>query len=148
MKERARKLFEEYAAAHATAGNQRFHAIGIPLIVFAIVAALTLAPLAGPWTLAEAVIAAVAIGQLALDPPGACLVLSFEIASDAAARLIASAGGRAAIASVAAAAFVAGWIFQLLGHAVHEKNRPAFTRNLVHLLVGPLWIARKLGRAS
>ncbi len=37
-----------------------------------------------------------------------------------------------------AALFVLGWIFQFVGHAVYEKKQPAFTRNLVHLLVGPL----------
>ena len=36
--------------------------------------------------------------------------------------------------------FVAGWIFQFIGHGVYEKRQPAFFRNLVHLLIGPLWI--------
>jgi uncharacterized membrane protein YGL010W len=29
-------------------------------------------------------------------------------------------------------------IFRAIGHAVYEKNRPAFFKNLLHLLVGPL----------
>ncbi|HUF17255.1 MAG TPA: Mpo1-like protein, partial [Thermoanaerobaculia bacterium] len=36
--------------------------------------------------------------------------------------------------------FVAGWIFQGIGHAVYEKRQPAFAQNLVHLLICPLWI--------
>jgi uncharacterized membrane protein YGL010W len=44
--------------------------------------------------------------------------------------------------------FVLGWVFQFVGHYVYEKKSPAFARNLVHLLVGPLWIAaRAVGRA-
>jgi uncharacterized membrane protein YGL010W len=42
------------------------------------------------------------------------------------------------------ALFVIGWIFQFYGHAHYEKNRPAFAQNVVHLLVGPLWIVEGL----
>lgn len=38
--------------------------------------------------------------------------------------------------------FIVGWIFQLAGHAI-EGNQPAFFRNPVYLLVGPLWLARR-----
>ena len=39
-----------------------------------------------------------------------------------------------------AALFVLGWIFQFIGHKVYEHKNPAFVRNFVHLLIGPLWI--------
>lgn len=35
--------------------------------------------------------------------------------------------------------FVIGWVLQFVGH-IYEGKRPAFTTNLVHLLIGPLWI--------
>jgi uncharacterized membrane protein YGL010W len=38
--------------------------------------------------------------------------------------------------------FVAGWLFQFAGHAI-EGNQPAFFRNPIYLLVGPLWLARR-----
>ncbi len=42
--------------------------------------------------------------------------------------------------------FAAGWALQFLGHAI-EGNSPAFFRNPVYLVVGPLWLARRaLGR--
>ena len=53
----------------------------------------------------------------------------------------------------ALALFVLGWAFQFLGHAI-EGNQPAFFRNPVYLVVGPLWLARRalgavgIGRAS
>jgi uncharacterized membrane protein YGL010W len=40
--------------------------------------------------------------------------------------------------------FVVGWILQFVGHAI-EGNQPAFFRNPVYLLVGPLWLARQVG---
>ena len=44
--------------------------------------------------------------------------------------------------------FVFGWILQGVGHAVYEKNSPAFFRNFVHLAIGQLWIlAKAVGRS-
>ncbi len=42
--------------------------------------------------------------------------------------------------------FVAGWLFQFLGHAI-EGNQPAFLKNPVYLLVGPLWLVRRVASA-
>lgn len=42
----------------------------------------------------------------------------------------------------AAALFVAGWVLQFVGHAI-EGNQPAFFRNPVYLLIGPVWLARR-----
>ncbi len=36
--------------------------------------------------------------------------------------------------------FVLGWVFQLVGHAVFEKKSPAFTKNLLHILIGPVFV--------
>jgi len=44
------------------------------------------------------------------------------------------------------AAFVLGWVFQGIGHARYEKNRPAFLKNLAHLMVGPLFLVNELLR--
>ena len=38
--------------------------------------------------------------------------------------------------------FVLGWVFQFIGHAI-EGNQPAFFKNPVYLLVGPLWLLRR-----
>ena len=35
--------------------------------------------------------------------------------------------------------FIVGWILQFVGHAI-EGNQPAFFRNPIYLLVGPLWL--------
>ena len=42
--------------------------------------------------------------------------------------------------------FVLGWIFQFVGHGVYEKRSPAFFKNLIHLVVGPLWVTNHLIR--
>jgi uncharacterized membrane protein YGL010W len=45
---------------------------------------------------------------------------------------------------LALALFIAGWILQFVGHAI-EGNQPAFFKNPVYLLVGPLWLLRRAG---
>jgi uncharacterized membrane protein YGL010W len=42
--------------------------------------------------------------------------------------------------------FLVGWVLQLAGHAI-EGNQPAFFRNPVYLLVGPLWLVRRMAAA-
>jgi len=42
--------------------------------------------------------------------------------------------------------FVVGWILQFAGHAI-EGNQPAFFRNPLYLLVGPLWLVRRAASA-
>jgi uncharacterized membrane protein YGL010W len=46
----------------------------------------------------------------------------------------------------AASLFVVGWILQFLGHMI-EGNQPAFFKNPVYLLVGPLWLLRRAALA-
>lgn len=38
--------------------------------------------------------------------------------------------------------FVVGWILQFVGHFI-EGNQPAFFRNPVYLLIGPLWLIKR-----
>lgn len=122
-------LSADYASYHRTEGNRRSHMIGIPLIVFAIVR----------WT------------QVGSFFPLAALVLPIYFIWNrrvgwimtAFIALCAAVGAFTPIrASIAA--FVAGWLFQIYGHSVHEKNRPALLDNLSHALVGPAFIAEKL----
>ncbi|HSE31216.1 MAG TPA: DUF962 domain-containing protein [Pyrinomonadaceae bacterium] len=42
--------------------------------------------------------------------------------------------------------FIVGWILQFVGHAI-EGNQPAFFRNPIYLLVGPLWLVRHAAAA-
>ena len=46
----------------------------------------------------------------------------------------------------ALAMFVVGWILQFVGHAI-EGNQPAFFRNPIYLLVGPLWLIKRAATA-
>ena len=132
-------LLADYASYHRTRGNLVCHAFGITLIVFGIVAMLLPLRLRGvaPWTAAEILIAATFLFYLTLDVPLALGMLAETALLDLVARAVAD--WRAGLA-----AFLLGWIFQGIGHARFEKNRPAFFKNVAHLLVGPLFLVNEL----
>ena len=134
-------LLADYASHHRSRGNLVCHAFGITLIVFGIVAMLLTArlPSAAPWTAAEILIAATFLFYLTLDAALALAMLAELVLLDLAARAMADW-------RLGLAAFAVGWIFQGVGHARFEKNRPAFFKNLAHLLVGPLFLLNELLR--
>ena len=144
MSGRSEKLFVDYAAAHATRGNRLCHLVGIPLILFSAVLALSGVPVFGFWRASEPAAAAFAVVAVAIDPRPGLAVAAFLAVSDLLARRLIAGTGAPWGFLAAAFLFTLGWIFQLVGHSVFEKNRPAFLRNLRHLLVGPLWIAREI----
>jgi uncharacterized membrane protein YGL010W len=136
--------FADYAAFHRTPGNKACHYVGIPLIVFSLLSLLSALPVArwGGYTLtaAEVVVAGATLYYATLD-----LALAFVML---AATLFLDWMGRFVPVSLAFALFALGWILQYVGHYRYEKQSPAFYRNLVHLLVGPLWILARATRRA
>ncbi len=132
-------LLADYAASHRTRGNFACHAAGITLILFGIFSVLGTVPLFGPWTASEALVGLAVLVYASLDLALAAGVLAYAAVLDVAARAVGDW-------RIGVAAFLVGWIFQAIGHAVFEKNKPAFFRNLVHLLIGPAYlVAETLG---
>lgn len=121
-------LSADYARYHSDPRNRLCHMGGIPLIVFCVVR----------WSL---------LGESAV--PAAALVLPvylwWDVALGAAMAVVLAAmafAARPLPAALFPALFVVGWYLQFLGHK-YEGKSPAFLKNLVHLLVGPLWILRE-----
>ena len=138
----ASRLFAEYGAYHRDRRNLICHEIGIPLIVLGIVALLRLVPIWISWlgtNFAGAMLLALIFYYIA------AFIRPYRWA------VIIATAGLLAIYYVSAfvtwpfaiGAFVVGWIFQFVGHA-YEGKSPAFLTNLLHLLVGPLWVASHL----
>ena len=96
----------------------------------------------------------VRIGPVDLGIIVGALVLVYYFSLDARAAFIALAAfvvlyflGRFLPWPFAIGAFVLGWIFQFVGHG-YEGRKPAFLTNVIHLLIGPLWICSLLHRAA
>ena len=129
-------MFEDYASYHRTLGNKWCHRIGIPLIMFSLFGMLERVTLFATegfrLDAALALIAVVTVYYFGLDLRFGALMLGISLAMWAIARSVPM--------TAHVALFLAGWVLQFLGHGVWEKRQPAFLRNGVHLLVGPLWI--------
>lgn len=129
-------LFADYAAYHQTAGNKFFHRLGIPMIMLSLIGMLTTVPLVDVATvkldLAMILIAAAIAYYFVIEWRLAIAMIAISVAF----YFI----GAALPLWINATLFVLGWIFQFIGHKVYEHKNPAFFRNFVHLLIGPLWI--------
>jgi uncharacterized membrane protein YGL010W len=131
-----------YGAYHRDPRNKLTHFFGVPLVTFSLFLALgwfrfVHAPDL-PITVATIFYVVVLIYYLRLDYGVALLQLPFTLAllwlADWAARLPFVASG-----SVFLAAFVLGWIIQLVGHAI-EGRRPALADNLLQVFNAPLFL--------
>ncbi len=133
------RLFEEYGAYHRDRRNLICHEIGIPLIVLGVVAMLRHVALSGTsFNLALLAVIVTSVSYLSLGR-GVRTAAAVAIAGMIALYVLAAY----VTLPFAIGAFVAGWIVQFIGHA-YEGKSPAFLTNLLHLLVGPLWVASHL----
>jgi len=141
------KYFKDYATHHRTSGNQITHYFGIPFIVISLLGLLS------HWVIEPAILPAFSFFQI----DGGTLVivlgmlwylyLDWKIAIPFG---FVISGlyflGRALPVPVNWALFIGGWILQGVGHAVYEKKSPAFVTNIMHGLVGPIWVFAKMIR--
>lgn len=125
-------LRDDYAAYHTAPGNRACHVVGIPLLMLAIIR----------WTMVGPIpLTAVFIPLFVLWHPGLGLAMGAVIAG------MAWAGLSLPLWAVWAA-FLLGTVLQAVGHAVYEKRSPAFADNLIHVLVGPMWVLKEVLRCK
>ncbi|MCC8402997.1 DUF962 domain-containing protein [Paraburkholderia sp. MMS20-SJTN17] len=134
----------QYAAYHRDRRNIATHFVGIPMIVLALAVLLSrLSFGAGmfPVTLSPAwlLFVAATVYYLALDVPlgvamacvsALCLTFGEWIAARTTLVWLATGIGL----------FVAGWVFQFVGHVAYEHRKPAFVDDVIGLLIGPLFV--------
>ncbi len=127
-------VFSEYGSYHADPRNRLCHFVGIPLIVLGLLGLFALVRL-GPLNLAIDFAIATLIFYASFDLLGAAISTAvFALLYAAAIHLPWSAN---------VAAFIVGWVFQLIGHKF-EGNKPKFLENLTYLLIGPLYMFEEL----
>ena len=135
-----------YGAYHKDPRNKLTHFIGVPLVTFSLFLVLSwfrFAP-APDWPLTGATIffIVVCLYYLRLDWSVALLQAPVNL-------LLLWLADRAALLpfgqslTVFAAAFILGWIFQLVGHAI-EGKRPALADNLLQIFNAPLFLVAEV----
>lgn len=121
----------EYRKEHQTLGNEICHFFGISLIVFSLFILnmllipfpyfdLVMSLIFGIWLFFggwRGLVAIVFFGALFIV--GVKYVYAWEMAI---------------------AIFILGWIFQFVGHFIFEKNKPAFLKAPISLLIAIFWL--------
>jgi uncharacterized membrane protein YGL010W len=141
-----KQQLESYGAYHTDPRNKLTHFVGVPLVTFSLFLFLgwfrfVHAP-GWPITGATLFFLVVMIYYLRLDPTIALLQAPFTLIllwlSDRAALLPLGQS-----VGVFLAAFVGGWIIQLVGHAI-EGRRPALADNLLQVFNAPLFLTAEV----
>lgn len=138
-------LLASYASYHRDPRNRGTHFLGVPLITFSLMLALslpTLSRLGFRLELDRIATVALALFYLYLDLPlGLALTVALALLLGAAESAVPL--GTAHAGEIAAASFVAGWLLQLLGHRL-EGNQPALLENLRQIFIAPIYLMAEL----
>jgi uncharacterized membrane protein YGL010W len=131
-----------YAAVHRDMRNKATHFVGSPLIVFALLLALSqwLVYPGGrevPMSMIAAILAVV--GWMALDLGIGLAMAVVMLLAWYAAEALAGVLGPTPTWVAAAVLFVGGWVLQFLGHH-YEGKRPALLGNIFQGFVGPMFL--------
>jgi uncharacterized membrane protein YGL010W len=134
----------QYAAYHRDRRNIATHFIGIPMIVLALAVLLSRPAfslgglpliLSPAWLLFAAatlyyVVLDVPLGMMMAVVSALCVACGQWLAAQTTLTWLGSGIGL----------FLAGWVFQFIGHMAYEHRKPAFVDDVVGLLIGPLFV--------
>ena len=142
--------FDEYSESHSHPRNELLHIVCVPPIVMTVIGFLWAIPMpaavadVSPWlNLATAGVAAAIVFYFALSVRlgiGAAIAL---IAMLFVVRWLDTLSWP--LWQTCLLIFVVGWIGQFIGHGI-EGKRPSFAKDIVFLLIGPLWLLGHLYR--
>ncbi len=141
--------FGSYAADHRNPVNRAIHWVCVPVIMWAVIAALWTIPSISTWTrpglwAVVAMFVAYLFYHRLSRNLGYAMALVFIVSGLIAWALYGVLGPRGLL-TLALVLFVLAWIGQFVGHVI-EGHRPAFFDNIVQLLIGPAWLMGKLMR--
>jgi len=135
-----------YAAYHRDRRNQATHHVGVPLIVFSLLLALTRLPITetSGFTLNVAMVVLgllLLLYVLAVPLTGIFTAIFYGAVYGVVLRIARESD--AVVWTTAGAGFVAGWATQFIGHAF-EGRRPALTVNALQVFMAPPFLIAEM----
>jgi len=128
----------DYAESHRNPTNVGIHNIAVPLIMWSLLGFLHTFTLGHPDVHLSYVLIACAMAFYAsLKQPLVLLAMGFVTLL-----MVASFSLIPELRSVSAVVFVLAWVAQFYGHKV-EGKKPSFFKDLLFLLIGPVWVLGK-----
>lgn len=142
-------LLSEYGESHQNRTNVIIHKVFVPLIMLSVIGILFAVPTPSfmeklnlNWALVAVALTLLYYARLSMKyflfmiP---ILGIMYWIVAASADNL------NILIASVVV--FIISWAFQFIGHKI-EGKKPSFLKDLLFLLIGPLWVAKSLFRLN
>ena len=135
-----------YAAYHRDWRNQATHHLGVPLIVFSLILALSqlqMGNIAGvEVSAAPIVLGALLIGYILAVPRVGIFAAIFYLGLLWLAIVVAESQN-SLVWMMAGGCFIGGWIIQFIGH-VFEGRRPALTVNAIQVFMAPPFLIAEI----
>ncbi len=135
-----------YAAYHRDRRNQATHHLGVPLIMFSLILALTQVSLlhfSGVQITAATVVLALLLLGYGIAVPLIGVVTALFYAAVYFVAIYIAGGSQSPLWLIVAACFIGGWVIQFIGHAF-EGRRPALTVNAVQIFMAPPFLVAEI----
>lgn len=141
-----KEWMEDYSSSHMNPTNQTIHKVCVPLIMFTVIGFLWSLPIPGvfsqiPYLNWATIFFAVcfifylnlnlkiALGMLVQTIFMCIICIKLQVLG--------------ILLPISFSVFIISWVFQFYGHKI-EGKKPSFLKDLVFLLIGPLWVTRSL----
>lgn len=142
-----KSMLDEYSESHQNPFNQVIHKLCVPLIMFSLLGLLWLipTPLAfGQLNWATIVSFLVMFYYLVLSRKYFILMIPVIGIMYYGNHLLAQTNY---LLIVSVIVFVLSWVLQVWGHKV-EGKKPSFLKDLLFLLIGPIWVVKAMGKIN
>ena len=136
-----------YGRHHCDKRNCVAHWLGIPTIFFSVLLVLALWPVpigSSEISVGSVLLIPAIMAWGALDVGIGCAMLTAIVPLAVAAEWVGRNSSPTRALVLASSGFVSGWLFQIIGHVVFERRRPAFLDDLSQLLIGPMFLTAKV----
>jgi uncharacterized membrane protein YGL010W len=142
-----RQQLAVYARYHRDGRNCVLHCLGIPAIFLGVMIVLAFYQVTiGGYavSIGSILVTFAAMVWIALDVGIGTAMLVVIAPLTFGAEWIARLDSVLGASAIAAALFVVGWAFQIMGHTVFERRKPAFLDDLSQMFIGPMFVMGKL----
>lgn len=138
-----KNMLDEYAESHQNLFNQKIHKVCVPTIMISIVGLLWAIPsgfMGDNINWGTVLVVFAMLYYLILSRKYFLIMIPVVAIMYYINYLLAQTDHLLLVSTIV---FVISWIFQFWGHKV-EGKKPSFLKDLLFLLIGPLWVAKAL----
>jgi len=142
------KWLSEYGESHQNGTNKKIHCVAVPVIMMTLLGLLWAIPkpaffpehFLANWSTFFVCLALVFYSALHFC---ACVLMLFMSALMLTGIYALDQNPNISLVTTCAAFFIVAWVFQFIGHKI-EGKKPSFLEDLVFLLIGPLWVFKRI----